>query len=163
MSSVVRIIEELNEVGFPIEIMDNESFSIPFISEQDGKMCLVLFSYTSQFDFKEKSEQITVNNVFYINPNNTSEYTTRNAKDILLTDERIALFSNKNEKISKMSTIDQYKRLVELTDEIIVHSGDMKKTVSEYADIISGFVGNELEPYYLALGHDYFMWLNSLI
>lgn len=163
MGSVVRIIEELNGIESPIEIMDNESFSIPFISEQDGKMCLVLFSYTSQFNFREKSEKVTVSNIFYINPNNVSEYVVRDAQDVQLTDEKISLFSRENEKLGEMSAADKYRRLVELTDEIIANTGNLKKTVSEYADIISGFVGKELESYYLALGHDYFLWLNSLI
>ena len=51
MGSVVKIIEKLNEMGSPIEIMDNESFSVPFISEQGEKMYLTLFSFTSQFGF----------------------------------------------------------------------------------------------------------------
>lgn len=163
MNSVVKIIEELNGIGSPIEIMDNESFSIPFISEQDGKMYLVLFSYTSQFDFREKSEIVTVSNIFYINPNDINEYIVQDAQDIHLTDERIALFSRENDKFEEMTAADKYKRLVELTDEIIINSADVTQYASEYADIISVFVGKELEPYYLTLGHDYFSWLNSLI
>lgn len=163
MDSVVKIIEKLNGIGSPIEIMDNESFSIPFISEQDGKMCLTLFSYTSQFDFSEMNEKTTVSNIFYINPNNISEYVVKNAQDVRLTDETITLFSKDNEEFEKISVADQYRRLVELTDEIIANSGDLKRIVSEYANIISDFVSKELVPYYLALGHDYFLWLNSLI
>lgn len=163
MGSVVKIMEKINETGSPIEIMDNESFSIPFISEQDGKMCLTLFSFTSQFDFGDANEKITVMNIFYINPNDTSEYAVRDAQEVRLTDERIALFSRNNGETEKMPAADKYSRLVELTDEIIHNSGDLKKTVSEYADIISDFVSKKLEPYYLALGHEYFLWLNSLL
>lgn len=123
----------------------------------------MLFSYTSQFNLREKSEKVTVSNIFYINPNNVSEYVIRDVQDVQLTDEKISLFSRENEKLGEMSAADKYRRLVELTNEIIANTGKRKKTVSEYADIISGFVGKELESYYLALGYDYFLWLNSLI
>lgn len=163
MGSVVKIMDKLNEMGSPIEIMDNESFSIPFVSERDGKMYLTLFSYTSQFDFDKMSENVSLSNIFYINPNDITEYVVKDAKNIQLTDEKIALFSRDNEKIEEMSVADKYRRLVELTDEIIGNSGDLKRIVIEYADIVSNFVSKELEPYYLALGNDYFMWLNGLL
>ncbi len=163
MGSVVKIIEKLNEMGSPIEIMDNESFSVPFISEQGEKMYLTLFSFTSQFGFGDVDKKNIVSTVFYINPNNISEYIAKDVQDIRLTDEKIALFSRSNEELEKISEVDKYNRLVELTDEIIANSGDLKKNVFEYADTISNYVSNDLAPYYLALGHDYFMWLNSLI
>lgn len=163
MGSVVKILEKLNEAGSPIEIMDNASFSVPFISEQNGKMYLVLFSFTSQFSFSDMSEKITVDKVFYINPNDISEYIVKDAQDIQLTDERLTLFSRNRDGSEGISSAEKYNRLVELTDEIIANSGDLKRIVSEYADIFSNYVSAELVPYYLALGHDYFLWLNSLI
>ena len=147
MGSIVKIIEKLNEIGSPIEIMDNESFSIPFISEQDGKMCLTLFSFTTQFDFGNMNEKTTVSSIYYINPNDISEYIVKDAQNIQPTNESIALFSRRNREVEKMPAADKYSRLVELTDEIITNSGDLKKTVAEYADIISNLASEELEPY----------------
>ncbi len=163
MGSVVKILEKLNEAGSPIEIMDNESFSVPFISEQNGRIYLVLFSFTSQFSFNDMSEKTTVDKVFYINPNDISEYIVKDAQDIQLTDEKLILFSRNSDGSEGISSAEKYNRLVELTDEIIANSGDLKRIVSEYADIFSNYVSDELAPYYLTLGHDYFLWLNSLI
>lgn len=85
------------------------------------------------------------------------------AQDIQLTDERLNLFSRNSDGSEGISSTEKYNRLVELTDEIIANTGDLKSIVSEYANTISNYVTAELVPYYLALGRDYFLWLNSLI
>lgn len=40
MKTIKEIIELVNSYGLPIQIMDNESLSIPFVAEVKGKLYL---------------------------------------------------------------------------------------------------------------------------
>ena len=162
MNSICKIMGMLNSPQSPVELMDNESFSIPFVSEHRGEMRLTLFSYSSQHSYGADGKT-TVQNVYYINQNDLSDCDVQDAKALPPGDRTIRLFSRNNKVLKSVSVAEKYQRVLVLTDEILSGRGDMKVIVSEYADIASDLMIEELLPYYLTLGREYFLWLNSYI
>lgn len=59
--------------------------------------------------------------------------------------------------------MDKYDSLVDITDQILNNSEDMKKQVNRYADYFCACVSDQLKSYYWKYGKKYFTWLNSLL
>ena len=162
MNSVVDLLDIINGERSPIEIRDNEAFSVPFITEHEGRKMLTLLCYSSQFSFGG-SGSTRVNKVFYINPDDISDFTVEPVEPTVQKEEQLKLFSQNVDDSNAIPAGDRYRRLLDLTEIILDRKDIQKKTVLEYAELISGITNETLESYYLAYGHDYFMWLESFI
>ena len=161
MNSVEKIMEWVNSEQSPIRIRSNESFSVPFVSERDHKMYLTLFSYSRSFQFGGTGGNVHVSDVFYINPNDLNDYI---AEPVGLVEMEIAdcpLFNNEHGN-NAIKSSDVYHELVLLTDQIIREPKRVNENINRYSELLSQYVGNDLQPYYLKLGKTYFKWLNSI-
>ena len=58
MKTIKEIIELVNSYGLPIQIMDNESLSIPFVAEVKGKLYLTFFVYYLQGHMVIQNEKL---------------------------------------------------------------------------------------------------------
>lgn len=159
MNSVEKIMEWVNSEKSPIRIRSNESFSIPFISERDNKMYLTLFSYSRPFHFGGSGGEVHVNDVFYINPNDLTDFIADTVELRETNDTDLSLF-NAERKHSEMPSSDIYHELVLLTDKIIREPRNAEEHVSRYSELFSQYVPSDLKPYYIQLGKTYFKWLN---
>ena len=161
MNSCEKLMKWVNNEQSMIRIRTNESFSIPFISEIRNKMYLTLFSYSRSFRFGRNGGSAHVSNVFYINPNNFNDYSIEPVEAIDTEYSGFPLFdagyTGDDNRIA-----DSFNELVLLTDKIVGDPEHAGEHVKKYADLFSKSVGDDLKPYYLELGRQYFSWLNSI-
>ena len=75
----------------------------------------------------------------------------------------IKLFQRFNIPENILKDMDKYDSLVDITDQILNNSEDMKKQVNRYADYFCACVSDQLKSYYWKYGKKYFTWLNSLL
>lgn len=163
MMSVKIIVDWVNAYGSPIHIMDNEMLSIPFVADLDGKMYLSFFVYYIAGAYGNGEKKTMIRCIYYVNPRKLD-------KDIVCKDVKhceyipdIKLFQRFNIPENILKDMDKYDSLVDITDQILNNSEDMKKQVNRYADYFCACVSDQLKSYYWKYGKKYFTWLNSLL
>ncbi|RHV78845.1 hypothetical protein DXB01_08670 [Clostridium sp. OF10-22XD] len=163
MKTIKEIIELVNSYNLPIQIMDNESLSIPFVSEVKGKLYLTFFVYYLQGAYGNAKRKVMVRCVYYINPKDLDDILERKVLNNCEDEPDINLFNRHNIPKDVINNTNKYDFLVDLTDEILTNPENIKEKIILYADYFCACVNNQLKAVYWQYGRTYFEWLNSLL
>ena len=148
MKTIKEIIELVNSYGLPIQIMDNESLSIPFVAEVKGKLYLTFFVYYLQGAYGNTKRKVMVRCVYYINPKNLDDILERKVLNNCEDEPDINLFNRHNIPKDVINNTNKYDFLVDLTDEILTNPENIKEKIILYADYFCACVNNQLKAVY---------------
>ena len=161
MKTIKEIIELVNTHQLPVRVMDNESLSVPFIAELDGKMYVTFFLYHVQGAYGNAGKKAMVRCVYYINPDDLKdivEYKTLN--DAYEGSDEV-IFKGVNVSQEVLDDTNKYDALMDLTDSIL--KKPEKTKVNLYGQYFEAYVSGQLKIFYRNYGRTYFKWLSSLL
>ena len=70
MNSIEEIVEWINGENSPVQIMDNESWSVPMIIQRNNKMVVAMFVYSYTKVYGSGTYRYYVRRIYYIDPKN---------------------------------------------------------------------------------------------
>lgn len=162
MNKIRDFIDWINDIETRFPIRDNEVFSLPFTGRYKNSMKLVVFTYSSSMNFLEGTVSVRVKNAFYFEPSDYSKYEMVSMEESVL-EEEIPLFEKAAPLNSGGSLVEIYHRMLDLTEQIMSDQAVPKEVFHEYAACFNAYVGNTLKKYYLYLGKEFFLWIDSML
>ena len=161
MQSVIQMLEWINGENSPVELYDNESFSLPFTALYDGELHFVLFAYSVPLFPGSDTGSVCLSDVFYINPNDFADFKTVSV-NAEAPAEITELFGN---AVFVPPPIDYpcfLQEILELTDKILSGDADAH-IVRQYAERFRVLVPPEVNVWYTSYGADFFARLSEML
>lgn len=162
MNSIEEIVEWINSENSPVQIMDNESWSVPMIIQRNNKMVVAMFVYSHTKIYGNEPYRYYVRRIYYIDPKNIHNVDMCKVETLSGHEILPDLFIKDDIPEEVVKDKEKYQKLVKLTDEIIRKPANVNMLLAGYSDYFCAFVSDELMQYYLHFGKMYFTWLSNL-
>ena len=162
MNSIEEIVEWINSENSPVQIMDNESWSVPMIVQRNNKTVVAMFVYSLKKVYGSGTYRYYVRRIYYIDPKNIHNVDMCKVETVSGHEILPGLFIKDDIPEEVVKDKEKYQKLVKLTDEIIRKPANVNMLLARYSDYVCAFVSEELMQYYLHFGKMYFTWLSNL-
>lgn len=162
MNSIEEIVEWINSENSPVQIMDNESWSVPMIVQRNNKTVVAMFVYSLKKVYGSGTYRYYVRRIYYIDPKNIHNVDMCKVETVSGHEILPGLFIKDDIPEEVVKDKEKYQKLVKLTDEIIRKPANVNMLLARYSDYFCAFVSEELMQYYLHFGKMYFTWLSNL-
>ena len=162
MNSIEEIVEWINSENSPVQIMDNESWSVPMIVQRNNKTVVAMFVYSLKKVYGSGTYRYYVRRIYYIDPKNIHNVDMCKVETVSGHEILPGLFIKDDIPEEVVKDKEKYQKLVKLTDEIIRKPANVNILLARYSDYFCAFVSGELMQYYLHFGKMYFTWLSNL-
>ncbi len=160
MESVVQFMSWLESPASNIDLSVNQAFSVPFYTIHDKKLRLVIFTYTKVRNLSGIKHH--PDSAFYFETESPDHWFRQRILPEFLPPDRDRIFPRvpKLKGYTEDHETEVYRYLLRLTDRLM--SGQYSQTMlKKYAAGLNTITPQDLVPYYLHLGGDYFDWVRS--
>lgn len=162
MSTIRQIMECLNGDDSPIEIRDNESFSLPFMGEFKNELRMTIFSYANNFC---NPREVFIEDIYYISTENPSLYDRvqfgtsefRINSEVLFEESAVEV-----DMLKPQDYIEAYWKLIDMTDEFLICKEISSSDVRTYITLFNLITPTPLRKYYFSIGRNFFHWIDRL-